>query len=354
MADRSLPRPIVNYAVNPSFEDGDPASYTVTTTFTGWTRGWGIVKGAAGDTVSVVQFGGASVDTLYGGMRAVQVVKVGTAGVVRLFQAIPIRLYRRFFNRQFTVGIRVATNAVGIARLGMFVNGALTFGPSNVKSDGTWETLYLTFPAGGVNTGSSMAFGLEMPGGAGTVNVDNVFLVDGPVPPSPLQYSSTPQTNGVSIWDSFQASADPKCLKIMGSGVTFVAPVNVTSTIPLNVAEVDTDRMGLTNGRVTINTDGKYLVSLGLLVIAASLVNNYFMWVSMNGGQVPLRGTVFALPTWAAFTNGGYTNCRGSFVDDFIAGDYLEAKVFPMLGTAGGSVTFDNSNGHLLVVRVGD
>ena len=119
MADRSLPRPIVNYAVNPSFEDGDPASYTVTTAFTGWTRGWGIVKYAAGDTVSVTQFIGASVDTLYGGMRAVQVVKVGTAGVVRLFQAIPIRLYRRFFNRQFTVGIRVATNAVGIARLGM-------------------------------------------------------------------------------------------------------------------------------------------------------------------------------------------------------------------------------------------
>jgi len=349
MADRGAPLPLTNYLVNPSFEDGNPPSFPMLTTYSGWTRGWGMAKSSAGDTV-IVSRNTSVVDTAYGGSASARVSKAGTAGTAKIFQVCPTRINRRFFNRQCTLGIRVACDTVGIARPVYVDGGVYKFGTMlNTRNDLTWETLYVTLPFG-FHSGNSIGVGMDMPGGSGIVYVDNAFLVDGPLPPSAFQFSCPIGGNSLSIGDGL-GIAEPKCFKTMSG--TLVLAAGTGAAVPYSVNEVDTDSMGLTANRITIKTDGRYFVAWGLLSTGASAPCQYYTTLYRVGaGTIYHNTSNWPLPWQAGYSNGlAYVAKCGSVVEDLIVGDVLEVAANCYTG---GTITFHPADSFFQALRIGD
>lgn len=139
-------------------------------------------------------------------------------------------------------------------------------------------------------------------------------------------------------------SGAPRCIKTLGSPNYLNAVGTGGATFALNTNEVDNDGMGATNGRITIQTPGRYLVIAFGMVYTASAAGHGAVYAVKSSG--PWNGAASASAWNHFYTNAGpYAGSTAVYVDDMIAGDYIT-----MLGitwTAGITVGFHYNGTYL-------
>jgi hypothetical protein len=320
----------VNYVVNQSFEDSNDG--TVMGAATAWTlaiNGWSHLKTAPGDIVIATQ-NGTTFDAEGGGLRSLQIVKTGTAGSYYLTQFLMTRITRYFWNKTFTIAFRVRCSAVGIIQLCTY-NGTFVGGPSNTLVN-TWETIQVTYTNFNPNTAGTQ----------GTVYVDNVRLVDGSVLSS-VAYASPPTNAGdLNTGPAAAVSKAPKC-NLSPSAVYPAIGAGVWTALPMNRVETDTDNMYSASNKITFRTDGRYEIHGAVAVFGVTGgTGNPITWMAQvwdQGGNSLPKNNLYGFPYGMSQYDTGnpsfgqYQSKEITLVEDFIAGNWIELRVYVYSGT---------------------
>jgi hypothetical protein len=145
--------------------------------------------------------------------------------------------------------------------------------------------------------------------------------------------------------------AGPRCIKTLGNGNFLLNVGNAGAAVPVNTAEVDNDNMGLTAGRITIVTPGRYVLVAYGFVYVGNAAGNYGVYMTKNGSLNP-GGATSPGYFGNGYTNAGaYSNGFSFVIDDLIAGDYITMTAITW--TAALTVNFHYNGTYLAAWMVG-